>query len=137
LLAAVGDANRLEQELSAAGRGMVPAHLDVAANLLMTSAGLRLIDFEYAAAADPARELGQVIWEAEIDGEGARYLVDAYGRDGDVTYEGAVAWSWVAGVTWTAWALSHDDSVVMRRYGLRSWERLQSYWWRPTGDQGR
>jgi thiamine kinase len=137
LRVAIDDADRLERELSGTAPSLVPAHLDVVANLLMTSGGLRLIDFEFAAAADPARELGQLIWEAEVDGAGARLLVDAYGSDGVGGYERAVAWSWVAGVTWTAWALSHGDSIVMRRYGLRSWERLQSHWWRPTGDPAR
>lgn len=132
LLAAVAEAERVELDLSSAGTGLVPAHLDVVANLLMTRSGLRLIDFEYAAAADPARELGQVIWEAEVGRGGARRLVSAYGKDVAAGEESAAAWAWVTGVTWTAWALCQPDSPVLRRFGLRSWERLRNYWWRPA-----
>ncbi len=132
LLAAVGDADRLERSLVSSSSRRVPAHLDVVANLLRTPSGLRLIDFEYAASAHPARELGQVIWESEINRAGARRLVGAYGCEGVVTHEMAHAWAWVTGVTWTAWALACDDSSVMERYGRRSWERLRDYWGRPT-----
>lgn len=134
VLVAIGDADRLEQSLTAAHRSSVPAHLDVAANLLMTPSGLRLIDFEYAAAADPARELGQVIWEAELTRGGAQRLVSAYGGEGVVTQVTAEAWAWITGVTWTVWALSLDDNAVMQRYGRRSWERLRTFWWRPAPD---
>ena len=83
----------------------VPAHLDVVANLLATPRGLRLIDFEYAAAADPARELGQVVWEAELDRRGLeRLMVQAYGADAGVAEEATRDWAWIAGVTWTLWA---------------------------------
>lgn len=132
LLAAVDDADRLERSLASASSRRVPAHLDVVANLLMTPSGLRLIDFEYAAAADPARELGQVIWESEIHRAGAQQLVVAYGCEGIVTPEMAQAWAWVTGVTWTAWALAFDDNAVIERYGRRSWERARDYWGRPT-----
>lgn len=132
LLAAVGEADRMERSLASSSSLRVPAHLDVVANLLMTPLGLRLIDFEYAAAADPARELGQVIWEAEINRAGAQRLVGAYGCEGVVTHEMAQAWAWITGVTWTAWALACGDDSVMERYGRRSWERLRDYWARPT-----
>jgi thiamine kinase len=129
---AVGEADRMERSLASSSSLLVPAHLDVAANLLLTPSGLRLIDFEYAAAAHPARELGQVIWEAEIDRAGAQRLVGAYGCETVVTHEMAQAWAWVTGVTWTAWALAFHDNSVMERYGRRSWERLRGYWGRPT-----
>ena len=56
----------------------MPSHLDVMANVLSTDRGLRLIDFEYARSAPPARELGQLIWEGELDRRGADRLVSSY-----------------------------------------------------------
>ncbi|MEO8107520.1 MAG: phosphotransferase [Actinomycetes bacterium] len=132
LRGAAREADRIEESLDSESSLCVPAHLDVVANLLATPVGLRLIDFEYAAGADPARELGQVIWEAELAREGAQRLVGAYGTDVGVTEGRAVAWAWVTGVTWTAWALTFDDNLVMIRYGRRSWERLRDYWGRPS-----
>ena len=105
-----------------------PAHLDVVANLIVTEAGLRLIDFEYAASADPARELGQVVWEAELDRAAAGRLVQAYDPNGGV-----------AETATDAVGLGHrrhlDGLGVCRRRPVepaalraRSWERLQSHW---------
>jgi thiamine kinase-like enzyme len=106
----------------------VPAHLDVVANVLATQRGLRLIDFEYAAAASPARELGQVVWEAELDRQGLGRLVRAYGTGAGVAEEATAGWAWITGVTWTLWALARQDTPVLQQYARRSWERLQHYW---------
>lgn len=130
-------ATEIETRLERASRHRVPAHLDVIANVLATPRGLRLIDFEYAAAADPARELGQVVWEAELDAAGMRRLLHGYGSgkhtSSDHVDEAAVAaWAWISGVTWTLWALSRQDGPFLRQYGRRSWERLQGYWARPV-----
>ncbi|MCZ3389375.1 MAG: phosphotransferase [Actinomycetia bacterium] len=123
-------ADACETELEKASGGHVPAHLDVVANLLATPRGLRLIDFEYAAAADPARELGQVAWEAELDPRGLQRLVRAYGADAGVAVEATASWAWVTGVTWTLWAMARKGDPVFERYARRSWERVQRHWGR-------
>ncbi len=126
-------ADALERQLEKTSVRRVPSHLDVAANVLATPRGLRLIDFEYAAAADPARELGQVVWEAELDRQGLCRLVRAYGTDARVAEEATAGWAWITGVTWTLWALALGDSAAMPQYGRRSRERLQHYWARTGG----
>ena len=131
LRAAAREADQIEEQLDSGSSPRVPAHLDVVANLLATPLGLRLIDFEYASAADPAREVGQVIWEAELDRAGAQRLVHSYGWEGDITVGRAIAWAWITGVTWTAWGLSSADSAILNRYGRRSWERVRGYWGGP------
>lgn len=131
LAAAVADADAMEVELARARRRQRPAHLDVVANLIVTDAGLRLIDFEYAASADPARELGQVVWEAELDRAAAGRLVQAYDPTGGVAETATEPWAWVTGVTWTVWAYAHADQWNLQRYARRSWERLRSHWAAP------
>ncbi len=126
-------ANACENELENGSGQRVPAHLDVVANVLATPRGLRLIDFEYAAAADPARELGQVAWEAELDPRGLERLVGAYGADTGVAVDAVAAWAWVTGVTWTLWAMARQSDPVFERYARRSWERVQRHWARPGG----
>lgn len=130
LTAAVAEADTVEAELASTSRQRSPAHLDVVANLIDTDHGLRLIDFEYAAAADPARELGQVVWEGELDRAAAARLVQAYDPTRGVAEGATAAWAWVTGVTWTVWAYAREDQ--WERYARRSWERLQSYWARPS-----
>ena len=110
----------------------VPCHLDVAANVVSTRQGLRLIDFDFAAMADPAQELGQLMWEAELDERGAVRLLGAYSRASGVDVAGSATWCLAAGVTWTVWALS-PQRPHMARYARRSWERLGSHW--AGGDQ--
>jgi thiamine kinase len=117
-------------ELSLSGGRLVPAHLDVAANLVDTGDGLRLIDFEYAAAAPPERELGQLVWEAELGQAETEHLVSAYHRrDAEPSERASVAaWTWLTGVTWTIWAARHPELATYRR---RSWERLRQHWALP------
>jgi aminoglycoside phosphotransferase (APT) family kinase protein len=129
LVSAAADADAVEAELTRGSLRHGPAHLDVVANLVVTDSGLRLIDFEYAASADPARELGQVVWEAELDRTAARRLVQAYAPGGGVADTATDSWAWVTGVTWTIWAFA--DAGGLQRYALRSWERLQSHWSSP------
>ena len=133
-------ADEAEPTLTAQEVASVPAHLDVVANVLITPLGLRLIDFEYAAAVGPARELGQVIWEAELSESSASSLVNAYlhatsrtdllGSDDLVA--ASATWSVVAGVTWTVWALSRPGPE-MAQYSRRSLERLRAHWAWPNG----
>jgi thiamine kinase len=121
-------ADQVERSLS--GGRVVPAHLDVAANLVATPDGLRLIDFEYAAAATRERELGQLVWEAELGRAEADRLMSAYfRRDAEPSARASIAaWTWVAGVTWTIWAARRPELATYRR---RSWERLRQHWALP------
>ena len=114
----------------------VPAHLDVMANVLVTDRGLRLIDFEYARSAPPARELGQLMWDGELDRRSAELLVAGYPprgekADGHQVAE-AATWCVLSAITWTVWALARPGED-MQRYARRSWERLQSHWAHPPG----
>lgn len=131
LLRAAELADTVELELESTAGRRVPGHLDVVANLMRTPAGLRLIDFEYTATTTPARELGQVAWEAELDRRGASRLVAAYGAGDEVTDAAVAAWAWVTGVTWTIWAARRTGDPHMQRYARRSWERLKVHWARP------
>jgi thiamine kinase len=132
LLPAVVAADGMEQRLASTQPLRLPAHLDVTANVVATTAGLRLIDFEYAGAADPARELGQVIWEGQLDPAGADRLLDAYGPCEGVSTQSVREWAWVTAVTWTLWALSRDQNASSRRYARRSVEQMNTFWGRPT-----
>jgi thiamine kinase len=132
LLSAAAEADVVERRLVSAGAARVPAHLDVAANVVATATGLRLIDFEYAGAAEPAREIGQVIWEAQLDPAGAERLVSAYGPGDGVSVWSTREWAWVTGVTWTLWALSREGDASARCYARRSWEQMNTFWGRPT-----
>jgi hypothetical protein len=105
----------------------VACHLDVAANVIATPQGLRLIDFDFAAMADPAQELGQLIWEAELDERGSAWLVDAYELASNAAVADWATWCLATGVTWTVWALS-PRRPAMPRYARRSWERLRTHW---------
>jgi thiamine kinase-like enzyme len=105
----------------------VPCHLDVAANVIAAPNGLRLIDFDFAAMAEPAQELGQLLWEAELDERGAVRLLGAYRHATGIEVADSATWCLAAGVTWTVWALS-PQRPYMARYARRSWERLQTHW---------
>jgi hypothetical protein len=112
----------------------VPAHLDVVANVLATPRGLRLIDFEYVASADPNRELGQLVWEAELSHASARGLTEAYWRpvgDGSRHLLDVAAWAFVTGVTWTLWGAGDPELALWTR---RSVERLRRHWTRAALD---
>ncbi len=130
---AVAWADDVLTELTAHTRRRVFCHLDVAANVIATPHGLRIIDFDFAALADPAQELGQVLWEAEIDQQGAAQLIDGYARTTGVDVADWATWCLAAGVTWTVWAMSPRRGE-MTRYARRSWERLASHW--AWGDGG-
>ncbi len=127
-------AGRHETELLERPAGEVTGHLDVAANLLRTPHGLRLIDFEYVAAADPNRELGQLVWEAELSDASARRLTEAYWRPvGDAARHllDVGAWAFVTGVTWTLWGAGNPGLALWTR---RSAERLRRHWTRAALD---
>lgn len=125
----LAEADRRESKLVRRPAGAVTGHLDVAANLLRTPAGLRLIDFEYAASTDPNRELGQLVWEAELSARSAHRLTDAYWRPVEPPsrrHRGDVAgWAFVVGVTWTLWAAGQAG---LRMWTRRSAERLRGHW---------
>jgi aminoglycoside phosphotransferase (APT) family kinase protein len=122
----------------------VVSHLDVAANVFLTGEGVRFIDFEYAALADPAQELGQLMWEAELGAAASARLQRAYlegtasavgtgsgTTDGDVA--AAATWCLATGVTWAVWA--HGPRPTdMSRYARRALERLRDHWaWDAVG----
>ena len=109
----------------------VLCHLDVAANLIATPSGVRLIDFDFAAVASPEQELGQLIWEAELDHAASERLVAFYVEARPVaegvSVAAAATWCVAVGVAWTLWATA-VGGPTMRRYARRSRERLASHW---------
>lgn len=125
----IADADRREKELLRRPASVVTGHLDVTANLLRTPQGLRLIDFEFAASTDPNRELGQLVWEAELSARSANRLVDAYWRPvaamGSRHRTDVAAWTFVVGVTWTLWGAAQAGLGLWTR---RSAERLRGHW---------
>ena len=131
---AIAWAEQAVAQLTGPSSQLVPCHLDVGANVIATPRGLRLIDFDFAALADPAQELGQVIWEAELSEASAVRLVEAYQGAGDTSdpeiVAAAATWCVAVGISWTVWALA-SDSPAMSRYARRSAERLASHWARP------
>ncbi|MFL6289007.1 MAG: phosphotransferase family protein [Actinomycetes bacterium] len=133
---AVAWADDVLTDLTAHTMRRVPCHLDVAANVIATDHGMRFIDFDFAAFADPAQELGQLLWEAELDERGAVRLIDGYARQTGLEVAESATWCLVAGVTWTLWA-SSPKRAKMARYSRRSGERLVRHWaWRERGPCG-
>lgn len=127
-------AGRREVELLRRPAGEVTCHLDVAANLLRTPHGLRLIDFEYVASADPNRELGQLVWEAGLTEASAGRLTEAYWRpvgEGLRHLPDVAAWAFVTGVTWTLWGAGDPGLALWTR---RNVERLHRHWTRAAVD---
>jgi thiamine kinase-like enzyme len=130
LRVAVGWAEQTLADLTAGSSPMVGCHLDTVANLIDTDEGLRLVDFDFAARASAGQELGQLIWEAELDRSAAEVLVDRYRGIGGGVVADAATWCVVAGVTWTAWGLGMN-TPTMTRYSRRCWERLATHWAMP------
>jgi thiamine kinase-like enzyme len=65
--------------LERAAIAFVPSHVDpVPHNFVQGSAGLYLLDWEYAAMAEPMWDLAAVSIEAELDHELDRFLLDTY-----------------------------------------------------------
>ncbi|HEX5016959.1 MAG TPA: phosphotransferase [Actinomycetes bacterium] len=123
-------------ELEAASEHTVPCHLDVGANLFDTEHGLRLIDFDHAAMATPAQELGQLIWEAELSRTAAERLVSRYGETTGRDVAASATWSAVVGVSWAVWAVWAAEARTELRFALaarRWWERLNGHWALPPG----
>lgn len=137
---AVAWADHAEQRLLEVDLPRVPAHLDVAANVLAMGEAMWLIDFEWAAAVPAAQELGQLVWEAELDERATERLVTAYRaapaarpRAGVAVAEVAT-WSAITGVTWSVWAMAgvgRHAATVGPRYARRSWERWLTHWAHP------
>jgi thiamine kinase-like enzyme len=113
--------------IDSAAAAVVPCHLDVAENVIAGDRGTRLIDYEFAAAATPDQELGQLIWEGELDRRGAHQLVDSYATRSGHQVAYWATWCLVSGVSWTVWAMS-SERARMRRYARRSRERLRTHW---------
>jgi len=134
LVPAITWAEQTLEQLAASPTVQVACHLDVGANVIATPRGLRLIDFDYAALADPAQELGQLVWEAELDRASTETLVAAYAAatcgSPTVSVAAAATWCVAAGISWTVWAAARDDERL-RQFSRRSAERLASHWARP------
>jgi len=92
--------------LAASAEALAPCHIDPApANLLRTSEGLRLIDWEYSAMAEPSWDLADFAAEADLDADQAARLLERYGR-GRSARERARHWLWRLGLDLlaAAWA---------------------------------
>jgi hypothetical protein len=100
----------------------VPSHGDpTPGNVLVTDLGdVRLVDFEYAADADPHWDLAEFLASARLDPAASRRLLDASGM-GDETTVAVARWRVVCDAIAGAWAfLAGEDALSSRRLGACS-----------------
>ena len=70
-----------------------------------------------------------MIWEAELDtSQPLSDCGERYGEGSGVSPEATTTWAWVAGVTWTVWALSRPTIPACRVYARGLVERLTTFW---------
>jgi hypothetical protein len=132
----LASADELESQLVHDANTDVPAHLDVAANLLRVDGRLVLLDFEYAALAPPERELGQFAWESELRQAETERLVEGYVKgqtSAPISVSRVAGWAFITAVTWVLWGACRPG---MELWTTRTEERLKSYWWDPMSFHG-
>ncbi|HNQ06134.1 MAG TPA: choline kinase family protein [Tetrasphaera sp.] len=98
-------AARMEVALAANPEELAPCHNDLlAANFLDTGSDLRIVDYEYSGANEPAFELGNIAQEAHLSPEQLAALVAAYyGREDAALIARAALWSIASAYAWTLW----------------------------------
>jgi thiamine kinase-like enzyme len=108
-------ADQLSAVLKRRPQPAVPCHNDLSAgNVLDDSQQLWLIDFEYAADAEPAAELGNAIGMSALPNTAVEPLVTAYrGEPDQLLTDRAVLYHALSIVTWIPWlilqAAAHPD----------------------------
>ncbi len=121
------------QALRRSSGGAAPCHNDLlAANLLDDGQRIWVVDYEYAAANDPAFDLGNLWSEAaQPSGFGVEMLdelVAAYqGRVDPVLSARAWLWGVVAQYAWTMWA-SIQDAAAGLDFDFWSWGTAKYDW---------
>jgi thiamine kinase-like enzyme len=101
----------------------VPCNNDLLAeNLMLTEAGLRLIDYEYSGNNDPCFELGNIWSESKLSLEQLEQLVTVYyhGRHARHRLARARLWGVMAQYGWTLWA-SIQDGVSEIDFDFWAW----------------
>ncbi|HEX4035569.1 MAG TPA: choline/ethanolamine kinase family protein [Solirubrobacteraceae bacterium] len=100
----------------------VPCNNDLLAeNLMITAAGLRLIDYEYSGNNDPCFELGNVWSESGLSLDQLEQLVSAYyGGPSPSRLARARLWGLMSKYGWTLWA-SIQDGVSEIDFDFWEW----------------
>ena len=103
------DVSRLRAALAVRPLPSVPCHNDLlAANLIATGDGVRIIDYQLSGNNDPAFELGDIAAEAGYDPDLAGLLTDEYFAGADETLRARVRLFQIASdITWTLWFTVH------------------------------
>ncbi len=116
--------DRIERAFAANPVTPMACHNDVVAeNLIDTSAGLRLIDYDYSGNNDPCSDLGDTWAESHLSLEQLEQLVGHYfGEPDPARVARARLWALMSKYGWTLWAvLRHEvapDPALMS-WGLR------------------
>jgi len=112
----------IRDALAAREEATVPCNNDLLAeNVMLTHAGLRLIDYEYSGNNDPCFELGNLAAESDLSHEQVEALVAAYyGRPLRHRVARARLWGLMARYGWTLWA-SIQDGVSTIDFDFWAW----------------
>jgi thiamine kinase-like enzyme len=112
----------IREALAARDEGTVPCNNDLLAeNFMLTSSGLRLIDYEYSGNNDPCFELGNIWSESNLSLAQLESLVGAYyGRLWRNKLARARLWGLMSKYGWTLWA-SIQDGVSTLDFDFWSW----------------
>ncbi|HVC85136.1 MAG TPA: choline/ethanolamine kinase family protein [Solirubrobacteraceae bacterium] len=122
-MAAIRDAFAVNDE------GTVPCNNDLLAeNFMLTSSGLRLIDYEYSGNNDPCFELGNIWSESNLSLAQLEQLVGAYyGRPSRHKVARARLWGLMSKYGWTLWASIQDGVSAIDfdfwEWGLEKYDR--------------
>jgi thiamine kinase-like enzyme len=112
----------MRDALAVRDEGTVPCHNDLLAeNLMVTAAGVRLIDYELSGNNDPCFELGNLWSESNLSPPQLEQLVACYYRR-SLRHKVARArlWGLMARYGWTLWA-SIQDGVSTLDFDFWSW----------------
>jgi thiamine kinase-like enzyme len=112
----------IREAFVARDEGTVPCNNDLLAeNLMLTPAGLRLIDYEYSGNNDPCFELGNIWSESNLSLAQLETLIASYyGRPLRHKIARARLWGLMSKYGWTLWA-SIQDGVSQIEFDFWSW----------------
>jgi thiamine kinase-like enzyme len=112
----------IREAFAARDEGTLPCNNDLLAeNFMLTTSGLRLIDYEYSGNNDPCFELGNIWSESNLTLAQLEQLVGAYyGRPLRHKVARARLWGLMSKYGWTLWA-SIQDGVSQIEFDFWSW----------------
>ena len=119
----------------------VPCNNDLLAeNLMITAAGMRLIDYEYSGNNDPCFELGNVWSESGLSLDQLEQLVSAYyGGPSPSRLARARLWGLMSKYGWTLWASIQQSTSPLAfdfwSWGLEKYESAVAMFEHPDFDR--